>query len=1163
MKPLKLKLKGLNSFIEEQTIDFEKLTQKGLFGIFGPTGSGKSTILDGITLCLYGEVSRKSSDYINTNVELLQVSFEFQISNTEIKKYRVHREFKRDKLGNIRTKLARILDITSGEEIVLEESVRQVTVKCEEIIGLNLDDFTRTVVLPQGRFSEFLKLQGKDRRDMLERLFNLEKYGDGLSNKLVIEIRRYRKMENELVGQLKGFEDISQDILEHKKLNLSCIEVELEKNNNELIKIKENYIKSKELWIQQEELKTYNDKLVKLKLREEEIEKGKLKLKLGESANAVKPYMESYENTKIEVVYVEDKLQKLQTRFKLINTQRADILEQFESILKDKEEKLPILNQKLIHLEEAVSVQEVIDKLVKERVELRDIISTLELEIESTNQTIQDFDENITRLNLEILHKEDESEKRNVPYEYRENLRLALSLEERILEKINNKLQVEENIELLSRNIDKQEYQYNNLKVEQKACNESIESVTRELEQLIATCPGDHELILHKRDQLNISIQKWDYYNELSGSLTLKERKYEGLIKSLKEKYIDKNLLVLELDKLKLIVEKLEKENIAYTLRNNLLPGEYCPVCGSEDHHLDRINHIDATQLNKYQNEYNNQNIKINNLDREITTLETNRNIEENSIKEVKRNLEELGVDFLNTKVEKIQVEYDDLKEKVVSFETQKSSLEKKLYNMKEEKNKIDVSSSVLEANLIQNRDYKEKYTQEFKQINQNLNVDQKQLNKYQIDLKVVDIKKTRDDIIKKDKEISELQASIKKAREIIEIKINKREKLRVNNSLLRENYAKQKVALVDKERNIVEKETSIIEKLGNISDLRFELKNITGSIEAIKNNYIKVENQKKIYDEEYSNYNEQIIINQNSLISLQKRAVEDKKTLDIKLKEHDFVNLADVKNYLLPINEIKSLQDEIEQYTQILNKLTGTMESIVKKIDGKSITLNQWERIQSDQTEKEAKVKELEETKFSLYTEINTISNRLDIQKSVLKDKINVDKKLGLLNDLEKLFKGKRFVEYVATHQLQYVSMEASKKLKEITGGNYGIEVDENGKFIIRDYKNGGAKRDATTLSGGETFLASLALALALSAQIQLKGTAPLELFFLDEGFGTLDDNILEVVMDSLETIHNDKLSIGIISHVESIKNRVPIKLLIKPAVSGLGGSKVNIEYS
>jgi len=182
---------------------------------------------------------------------------------------------------------------------------------------------------------------------------------------------------------------------------------------------------------------------------------------------------------------------------------------------------------------------------------------------------------------------------------------------------------------------------------------------------------------------------------------------------------------------------------------------------------------------------------------------------------------------------------------------------------------------------------------------------------------------------------------------------------------------------------------------------------------------------------------------------------------------------------------------------------------------------------------------------------------------KELLDKKEKLDHKLALLDDLEKLFKGKKFVEFVAATRLKYVSMEASKRLKEITSGTYGLEVDEQGKFIIRDYKNGGASRDASTLSGGETFLTSLALALALSSEIQLKGTAPLELFFLDEGFGTLDDDLLEVVMSSLERIHNDKLKVGIISHVESIKNRVPVKLVITPAESGRGGSKVKIERS
>lgn len=183
MRPIKLRIKGLNSFMDEQIIDFDKLTDRGFFGIFGPTGSGKSTILDGITLALYGNVSRKSSNFINTNCDRLNVNFEFQISGSEIRKYIIDREFKRKKDGGISSGKCKIVEVTSSEEEILADGVKTINKKVEEIVGLNLEDFSRTVVLPQGKFSEFLKLEGKDRRDMLERLFNLQQFGDNLSRK--------------------------------------------------------------------------------------------------------------------------------------------------------------------------------------------------------------------------------------------------------------------------------------------------------------------------------------------------------------------------------------------------------------------------------------------------------------------------------------------------------------------------------------------------------------------------------------------------------------------------------------------------------------------------------------------------------------------------------------------------------------------------------------------------------------------------------------------------------------------------------------------------------------------------------------------------------------------------------------------------------------------
>ena len=143
MRPIKLKIKGINSFIEEQVIDFEKLSDRGLFGIFGPTGSGKSTVLDGITLALYGKVARDSSNYINANCDSGNVSFEFQISGAEKKRYLVEREFKKDKkTENAKSGKCKVVDITGGIPEVLADSKTMVDNKCKEIIGLNLDDFT-------------------------------------------------------------------------------------------------------------------------------------------------------------------------------------------------------------------------------------------------------------------------------------------------------------------------------------------------------------------------------------------------------------------------------------------------------------------------------------------------------------------------------------------------------------------------------------------------------------------------------------------------------------------------------------------------------------------------------------------------------------------------------------------------------------------------------------------------------------------------------------------------------------------------------------------------------------------------------------------------------------------------------------------------------------
>ncbi|MNP36710.1 Nuclease SbcCD subunit C [compost metagenome] len=180
---------------------------------------------------------------------------------------------------------------------------------------------------------------------------------------------------------------------------------------------------------------------------------------------------------------------------------------------------------------------------------------------------------------------------------------------------------------------------------------------------------------------------------------------------------------------------------------------------------------------------------------------------------------------------------------------------------------------------------------------------------------------------------------------------------------------------------------------------------------------------------------------------------------------------------------------------------------------------------------------------------------------KELEQQRLNLAREFDLLGKLQSSLRGNAFVEYVAEEQLLHVSHAASQRLRNLTKQRYSLEIDSGGGFVICDDANGGVKRPVATLSGGETFLASLALALALSAQIQLRGQYPLQFFFLDEGFGTLDPELLDTVITSLEHLHDDHLSVGIISHVAELRSRLARKLIVIPADSGGDGSRLVIE--
>lgn len=1164
MKPIKLKIKGLNSFIEEQTVDFSDLTCRGLFGIFGPTGSGKSTILDGITLALYGEVARKSSNYINTNCKTLNVSFEFQISGSESKRYIVERQFKRDtKTGNPRAAGAKITDITMDPPEVLADRATMVTKKCEEVIGLGLDDFTRTVVLPQGKFSEFLKLEGKTRRDMLERLFNLHNYGDNLAIKLSREIAKEKSENSVLLGQLKGYEEVSEDFLKTKNEALEVLYENIKNERKSLDELEKLYKENNELWNLQLELEAYKKEEEILRERSKDIEECKERISLGERALKVNPYIIAFENTLLEIEKTNTLIEELSKNLESLKKEKEEAEKNLLVAREKKDKELPQLKISEQRVCDAIEEKKSLSELEKEIDSITIKINTLRHDYKVNRDKGEALKSEVNSLNILIKKDEESFESLKIDEDLKLKVQQGILLSEKhkvlyqSLVKNKGKISnyeksIEDAIkerELLS----KQHKEKSNLLNEKKGL----------LENLLKNSPGESKDLLELQRLLTESKEKWSKFNDSSLKLQESEKLLLKLNNSVTEHKEQRKVLEQELLNLREDYKKLQVEQLAYKLRADLKNGEPCPVCGSLEHFKDHEEVLKNVNSQELENIIEEKEKALTSIGATIIREETNIANENEKITYVKTSIVELGEDFKVLSVDEMQSKFNELNGALESYSKEKEALEQSINSLKDETNvafnKITNLDSVKGESEKQLGVLKEEYNKEFKDYNEL----HEELDKLKKSTLIEDFHEKNKEILKVEKQREELSKAMKINRAKLENLEKEKESLQELLDKVGEEGNILKGALEAKNKNREEKIEAIKTKVGEVEDLEALLKKIKLDIENIDKLFAQAEDHKTLIDNKYQELYEKFIATSSKSKELNNRKGKDSENLNLALKNENFESVDQVKESFIENAKIEELKESVEKYKEALAKVNGNIETLLKKINNRELSAERWNEIQELKSKKEEEIKVLDENRVKLEEEVKALKAKLQELAELLKKKAELDRKLAMLSELEKLFKGKKFVEFVAASQLKYISIEASKKLKEITNNNYGLEVDENGKFIIRDYKNGGAERDASTLSGGETFLASLALALALSAQIQLKGTAPLELFFLDEGFGTLDDNLLEVVMGSLERIHNDKLKIGIISHVESIKNRVPVKLMITPAESGKGGSRVKIERS
>ena len=1121
MKIEKLIIQNLNS-IEEAEIDFinSVLANEPLFLICGETGSGKTTILDAITLALYDKASRYENVRNNEKTEngnnntknttnILRkgktdgkAELHFSVKDTHyIATWLVHKT----KSNTYATSNRRKLEVVDGNtRVVLSTKIEEVNKKIEELVGLSYDQFIRSVMLAQGEFSTFLKSKKNEQSEILEMLTGTEVYSkiaDAVKNKKGEAF--YKKKEAETF--YNGLKDniLSKDEVDGLNTRQDELSRLINQKDNDLKKIESSIAwckKNNDLQREFDEVKRLYDNVL------EQINSQKYKDN--------KSVVDDYFRTQKEREAIKE-LQRLDSELLKINENIDDDIKRF------------------INLKDSCSKENKNkDKLISQSFELKQWIDNhKDNEIISDNlNLILSLLNDFSQISNLLISKEKEL---NVNELKKSEITSQLQSLSQSFENVKkSKEEAESNLEKLIQNFDSDEYE--KLIEEQKKLNE------------------DRKYYSDRNAKLNNIRTVLEQYLILDKNIRNEKDKYENLKLSFNQEKA--NLFSLKTIFDAKNEEYLRQENMvkdwAKEYRSKLKDGEPCPVCGSKEHHykdesvVQSLFAVIRNEWEKLKDSYEKAKDNLNKTEAELNAILRNINTEEKRF--------ELLLNNLNVFCNGNPI-----------FEIEKLDVNIKKYNdliLEADKRINEVNAKLNEFALVKK------------------SIDEAQKNKKSIEDNYVSIEKS---LSAKQIEYQQIELTLNTIKTIInEQKLKYTEKeTDVNNYLKIDNW----------KQTFADSQTDFIKLINNISS---EWKNKTESLKNTENqiaNIVEILAQceklesslndilpKKSVDviEERYSLNELVSLF-SGLYEKSKARLSEKNRMEDNLNSlkkvvDDFVNNnSDISfDRLKYLSEISDIQYFVKKNKDLDDELIKSKNTLTIKEEECKLHQNNEAKISDDvsleelelasvylNNEKKSAEESLSEVKMRLALDAQNNSASIEYQK----DMEEKDRIYHLWEQLAKAIgttDSDNFRDVAQAYTMGILLDRANYYMKQLSSRYLLSCYPDSLAIMVQDMEMGGELRAASSLSGGETFLVSLALALGLTSLNDEHFN--MDMLFIDEGFGTLDNESLDMVMNTLENLHSLGRKVGIISHVDTLKERIPAKIQL--VRKGKSASKVEV---
>ncbi|MFN8323431.1 MAG: AAA family ATPase [Chitinophagales bacterium] len=1241
MKILSIRIKNLASLEGNTEIDFtqEPLSSAGIFAITGPTGSGKSTILDALCLALYGKTPRylqaRESGIEITDTQGSAISqgdvrgilrdgtgegfAEVDFAGVDGQRYRSTWRVRRarDKAeGSLQQYSVALKNIDTNTDIPGRKN--EVLEIIERLVGLNFDQFTRSVLLAQGDFTAFLKAAKDEKSALLEKLTGTHIYSE-ISKQVFANYSREKRELEDLNLQREGINTFTIEELEELERQKTTLEQSIVTQDKEAKALEKEIDWFTHLAVLQNNLKVAQTAQANAINAKQGSANREQQLRRVEQVQLSRTWVDGQHAAEKQLTEKIASLKQLQTTLSSIQQQK----EELDKRLKIAHEAAAATLQKqeaaVPQLEEAkaldIQINEKTEQISQATIEVTTAEANhqqLEQELQAQHQQSELLLTSITQLQQ---WKQDNIARRTIVENHgliRSKLgdaRMLLDATEALLPQLEStqteiaeakrtKTDLDAKSKVILQHVEAEKEKHNAAsRVLSAMPIASIEkekaAIDSQIEDLIAA-EAHWKVVSHSEEDMEIVKQKLAAnQSKLNDNLPLLAQASDQLVIAKAKR--DASLRML--DKAKLAAA----DNVK-SLRSQLVPGEPCPVCGGKDHpyvtERTQLNHLLAELETTHQE---NENIYAAGLQTEGSLKETVYRLKETiALQEQETNTKETALaihqktwagfaiyphaveipkkqkaKWFAEQLQEAKTQQRSLQQQIMSYGAKKQELDALQNGINELERQQNENSNAIKdtGRRLQSLLEKEvQFRKEQENSNQTLTATEQSLSSYftapywfnhwktdsaaflrQIDDFTEHWKTTMQKLEEDERQQGILAATLEAT------------KVQLQNASVDVQKKKNTLtSLTKQQHSLTQKRESIFNGVA-VATIEYDLKQAVIAAQ----------------DELEKNRSERELLQINLTRTATQKDQAEKDT--VALQQHAESFQQKIREWLTKFNSYNTPSLDKEQLLQLLAYDTGWIEAeriALKAIDDlitqtqsvleeRTLQLQQHERQRISERSVEEligllnilrinlqqQVRQNNEIGFQLQQDLANRQRIGDLLGSI-KAKELIAENWAKLNEIIGSADGKKFRLIAQEYTLDVLLSYANIHLGVLSNRYLLQRIPNTLGLQVIDQDMGDEVRTVYSLSGGESFLASLALALGLASLSSSR--MQVESLFIDEGFGSLDPITLNIAMDALERLHNQGRKVGVISHVQEMTERIPVQIRVSKQQSGK--SKVEV---